>query len=171
VSLVSADRRLANQMAETCNVRVIRIHPRQYILWCRECDYHPTLYEPSVVELGPLLDRWGPAKILRQCYIDTGSTAAFASKLEDGQETGLSRTVERRHVTSRTSRVTGKRTVRYDLIKTEVPKIFHWEEHRPKVRPKKYRHKSGLLSETASQVWDRRSSSASSWRAGGSGIA
>jgi hypothetical protein len=170
VILVSADRRLANQMAETCNVRVIRIHPRQYILWCRECDHDPVRYEPTVAELGPLLDRWGPSAVLRQCYIDTGSIAAWASKFEDGQETGLSRVVERKLVTSHQSRVTGKRTVRYDLLKTTVPKIFTWEEHRPKLRPKKYRHKSGILSETASQVWDRRSSSAAGWRSGSSGI-
>jgi hypothetical protein len=90
VLLISGDRRLANQMAQTCNTQVECLHPAPYIVWMRESgkDFQSEEDARSVV---PSIQRGRRRSPYTALYLDTGSLAAWAMKLTsvqgaDGEE-------------------------------------------------------------------------------------
>jgi hypothetical protein len=125
VLLVSSDRRLANQMAETCNVTVIRLSPQEFV--------RQAFLSSTIVEVGmslSFLDTKGiPTKYT---YVDYGSLAAAAMPMqsEDGNlyrrrllETGWS-------AEGRFSKVT---------LTEVIPRRLATEVHKPVTRPKTWR--------------------------------
>jgi hypothetical protein len=159
VILVSSDRRLANQMAETCNVTVIRLSTREFAR--RAFEAGVTISSDMPIEF---LDTKGISTDL--VFIDFGSVAAAAMPLqpEDGVlyrrrliETGWSHE-------SRFSKVSLTKVMPHRLA-TEV--------HKPVTRPRIWRsgsRPSGSVYSTHSS-WKRSITSCSerSWWRPGSG--
>jgi hypothetical protein len=145
VILVSADRRLANQMANTCSVRVYLVDPRDYILWCRRegFDYQREI-EPEV------MSSWfrdaGPKDPFRMVYADTGSIAAAAAKLQD-DDTGDGRKIFHRVPISTEGRLDGNlRSSTYLLYPLEISGDLSYRLYQPVLKPKRYRSSEGTLS-------------------------
>jgi hypothetical protein len=162
VALVSNDRRLANQMAETCNVPVYRIRPREYAIECYRQSLEPKDAQKALVAKA-MGNRQGPTHL----YVDTGSLSADAVHLvEDEDGSILKRTV------TATGWNGSKRFSRVTLTKT--PALLHWkaEKHRPVTRPKVWRQGSRPAESIYSShsSWRRTHKSASSdsawWRPG-----
>jgi len=145
VALVSGDRRLANQMAETCNVTVLRVDPQQYVL-------HQSFQGLRPEEESPHTLRKGGMKGFESLYVDTGSVSAHASRMcsEDG-------VYYTRHLRS-TGWSGEDRYTSYTLKRVEGVRRIRFEVHKPVIRPKIWR--SG--SRSHSSVY----SSQSSWRSG-----
>jgi len=140
VILVSADKRLANKMANTCNVSVHLFHPIQYIQWCigGGIDYRdesPDLSHFDVIG-STIASEPGP---YRSVYIDTGSISAFLARMQEGEEQGQHILYRRDLVESGVDK-DGHRFERYDLRKipsrdvSSAIKVF-----RPLLRDKKSR--------------------------------
>jgi len=125
VLLVSADRRLARQMAETCNVTVCRVDPYKYVEIATQsgrvisADMDPSfLYE------------WIPdIKI----YLDTGSIMAAGSRCTLEGTTPMYRTVRK------TGWNAGKRFSEITLTKLSTSPHIRKETHYPISRPKVWR--------------------------------
>jgi hypothetical protein len=142
VCLVSADRRLANKMAETCNVQVIRIHPKQLLpmLLSRGETPHSGTNVEFLSEHGILCDYY---------YVDTGSLSA--ASVETVEEDG---TLYRRTVLS-TGWEGQKRFSKITLSKLSTTSLRK-EIHRPVTRPRIWR--------SGSRPYESAYSSHSSWR-------
>jgi hypothetical protein len=165
VVLVSADKRLGNQMANTCNVTVIRLHPMDYISWAHRSS-RPVLLEPSPEEISDLLSELRDYNRVRCIYIDTGSVNAYLSRIDaDSTPGNLKLRIPRRAVLDPKS---GKRTYQYIIEDSNIPKLPRLMIHRPVQRPKRFRTQSGLLGETRSRIssLSSRSLSATNWRRG-----
>jgi len=160
VVLISADKRLGHQMANTCNVQVIRVQPTAYILWARGHDHSWLKTEPPVETLRTYLDGLREQNIVSQVYLDTGSVNAYLSKVCDDDSAGL---CIKRPVSSRLRPDNGLRAYRYDLIPTSIPAGLRWTRHQPTTVPKRYRVSSAQLAETRQR---RSKSSLSSYTAG-----
>jgi len=146
VGLVSSDRRLANQLSQTCNVLVERIAPLAYILWARKRGIDLSLPEIDPALLDPFLEERGRADPLRKVYLDTGSIAAAAVRLQ-AETQGPEEKVFSRHLIETGYRDDGKRFERYVL--REIPEYarkLKSSPFRPVLRPKRYSHKSGSSS-------------------------
>lgn len=76
VLLVTADKRLCNQMANTANCTVLRMHPRDYILKCISMGLD--FSKPWKLVADTVCERGRPNFV----YVDTGSIAAYAANLE-----------------------------------------------------------------------------------------
>jgi hypothetical protein len=143
VALVSGDRRLANQMAETCNVTVLRVDPAQYAVRQITAGLEPADETRTTLEKGGMMG-------FEALYVDTGSVSAHAASM--AEEGGILYT---RHL-----RDTGwsgdRRYTSYTLRKLDVPRRIRFEVHRPVIRPKVWRS----TSRSHSSVY----SSHSSWR-------
>jgi hypothetical protein len=156
VVLVSADRRLANQMAETCNVTVHRIDPYDFVRVAVE-----SRIELSETVTGDFLSRYGVPN--RFTYIDTGSVLAAASKCEVENHVPLRRTV------LRTGWDGDTRFTQISLSKLEVRANLRRETHRPITRPKVWRsgsrpHESSYSSHSSWKSSYRTCLSEKSWR-------
>lgn len=156
VVLVSADRRLANQMAETCNVSVHRIDPYDFVRVAVESGI-----ELSETTNGDFLHKYGVPN--RFVYIDTGSVLAAASKCEVEQKVPLRRTV------IRTGWDGEHRFTQISLSKLEVRANLRKETHRPITRPKVWRsgsrpHESSYSSHSSWKSSYRTCRSEKSWR-------
>jgi len=129
VVLVTGDRRLSRQMANSCNLSIFRIHPREYILWAGEEYFHtphPDLMKLSASGVPP------PDK----AYLDSGSIAAFSATLCEERGTVVERIVTETGVAT-------KRYTKIVLRETERPINLRVEEiQHPIVRPKKWRSHS-----------------------------
>jgi len=158
VVLVSADRKLAKKMADTCNVTVIRLDPQEFV---RQAKMRG-------LEVSHRID----AKFLKELnipeehvFIDTGSLAASASKLveEDG-------VFFRRDVRS-TGWVDGTRTSSVTLSQLKRGRLRK-EIHKPQSRPRIWRqtsrpHESVYSSHDSWKTSrSRRSDDSSWWRTG-----
>jgi hypothetical protein len=155
VALVSSDRRLANQMAETCNVTVCRILPTSYVLGCQLRGLNiQEVNEELLVAANLFVDH---------IYLDMGSISACAVQYTEIDGFTYHRIL---HSTgwdeeSRFSKITLKkiRQVR-----------FQREMHYPVLRPKLWRSTSrpeeSVYSTHSSWRSSRRSSrsDASWWR-------
>jgi hypothetical protein len=145
VALISGDRRLANQMAETCNVIVFRYRPKDYIAICLEKDLSFQEEHPELIEhLGP--------KYRGRLYLDTGSLAADASHLYQDEDTDK---VFKRTVLD-TGWENGSRFTRVSLVETKRVRRLHAERHEPVLRPRIWR--------SGSRPYESAYSSHSSWR-------
>jgi len=142
VCLISGDRRLANKMAETCNVTVIRIHPNQVlgILAERGITPHSTLNVEFLSEYGIVCDHY---------YVDTG--ALLAASIEVVEEDG----VHYHRTLLDTGWQDGHRFSRVTLTKLRVRRLRK-EIHKPVTRPKLWR--------AGSRPYESAYSSHSSWR-------
>jgi len=144
VALISGDRKLANKMANTCNVTVIRISPKEFVRLSIMEGIVPS-HDSDINFLKGKID-----KRVRFLYKDTGSIASAASLMVEGED-GV---YYHRNVLStgwegdtRTSTVTLV-PVRRERLQMEV---VH-----PVVRPKVWR--------SGSRPWESAYSSHSSWK-------
>jgi hypothetical protein len=127
VTLISKDRRLANQMAETCNVTVIRVHPRSYVEACVIRGLSPQdVHEPLLWEAG-----------INGCfvYMDTGSLSASAVHYVEEDGSTYHRTLRS------TGWREGKRFSEVTLTKVKRVRIYK-EMHYPTIRPRRWRSTS-----------------------------
>ncbi|QLF49184.1 hypothetical protein [Botrytis cinerea binarnavirus 2] len=171
VVLVSDDRRLANQMAQTCQTQVIRIPSIDYILWSirRGTEFQSTTGDTVAVS-GSLSRRGTQRKDpVRAVYVDTGSIASAAARLQreanpDGEDTVFLRQVLQSGLDER-----GRRYVHYNLVDTKLPVDLKSTLHEPISRPRRFRmteNQSGSWSTTRPGGGTRPSpsSKSNSWR-------
>nr|UYL94519.1 MAG: hypothetical protein [Leptosphaeria biglobosa narnavirus 3] len=158
VTLVSSDRKLANKMANTCNVEVIRLDPQQFVAQAASRGI-PISHDTDtsfLKEVGVLTEF---------VYVDTGSVSASAVNMAEEEGVIYTRTV-------RTSEWRGDRRVSHitlaEMRKTRLRK----EVHRPQTRPRVWRqtsrpHESVYSSHSSWKSSRTRASESSSWwRAG-----
>jgi hypothetical protein len=164
VILVSADRRLANQMTNTCNVTVVCIDPRQYILYCAYHGCHPlSEVAPKTLWIDLGLSQIVPEPVVT--LLDTGSVNSFLSRTESltlknavlydivGSRGGES-IDEPRAVTYRVTTVPTRKTVHYRILRpVQRPKMFPMRDPLPVEEPSRRARLSS------------RSASSSDWRA------
>jgi len=164
VVLVSADKRLGNQLANTCNCAVIRIDPRDYIPWSRG----PMIGERNASDLSIVrsyLNTGGRGVNPVFMYIDTGSLGSFLARM--GPVEGDTLTVKR--ITSSARLPDGRRTVSYDLIKLAVPVGLRYFYHAPVTRQRRFRRSEHASSETRSRrslISSMSTSPTHSWKRG-----
>jgi hypothetical protein len=115
VLLVSADKRLANKMANTCNVPVHLFHPIHYIKWCIDggLDYRDESPNPEIFDVLTKSNTSKPDPY-RYVYIDTGSVSAFLAQMQEEQTKGQS-LLYRRDLVETGVDQNGHRFERYDL--------------------------------------------------------
>lgn len=162
VILVSGDRRLANQMANTCNVTVIRCMPSDII------RKFPNNVWTSMTEL-PVHEVWNvvqhphgiptPACI----YLDTGSVASACSNMASGEAEGLAGVIYRKDLIETGWDASGKRYARYTLTEVDTVAAAIPEIHIPVLRPRRYRSTRPLNSVYSIHGSDR----SSNWRSRG----
>jgi hypothetical protein len=143
VALVSADKRLANQMAETCNVTVIRIHPQEFVrvAHSKGIELHSKTDPNFINEFGDLN--------CDHILMDTGSISAAAVRLTEEDGILYNRTVLETGWSDNTrfSKVTLTKVSQTRLVK---------QLHRPVTRPKTWR--------SGSRPYESSYSSHSSWK-------
>jgi hypothetical protein len=154
IVLVSSDRRLANQMAETCNATVIRLSPQEFvrIAHVEKQQVNSTMSPDFLYEYGVTCDL---------ILLDTGSISA--------QSVGM--TEERGILYNRVVRSTGWRGEHRfsEVTLTKVTKTRLMKEvHRPVTRPKLWRsgsrpHESAYSSHSSWKNSLRSAGSESSW--------
>jgi len=121
--LVSSDRRLANQMSNQANIRVLRLEPKPLILLVpKEALNSQTVW--TVEELVPylgyfsnMISKW------TKVYVDTGSLSAAASRLEVGTDSFHNRVIYRREILNYTRPEDGVRQVAYNLYKEGIGRL------------------------------------------------
>jgi hypothetical protein len=139
VILVSADKRLANQMSNTCNVSVHRLDPLDYIkfMHSKGLDFHGS---PSDIQLlSTELNKGGRKDEFRALYLDTGSIMATASKLDvvpdDDRPHLVMRIVEESGFDN-----LGHRFSHYSLKELDCKRDVPVRIHNPVRLPKRYRY-------------------------------
>lgn len=160
VCLISADKRLANQMANTCQTLVCLVHPTDYITW--SVGIARSIQDPLTPdELEPYLERRGREDPIRYVYMDWGSIASHSANVET-DDNNLHR-IRRRKVVNYSTTQEGKRAVTYTLQNMEPVGKVPYRHYHPVSRPKRFRFGSG--SESLS-IQTRRNASErhSSWR-------
>jgi hypothetical protein len=157
ISLISGDRRLANKIANTCNVEVIRISPQEFVRLsvARGLEIsHET--DPSFLKgmLGPKVEH-----VLK----DTGSISASAVHMveEEGEIFHRSVTSSGWEGEHRVSHITLARVKR-----THLRKEVHRPESRPRIWRQSSRPQESVYSSHASwrETRTSRSGSSSWWR-------
>jgi len=157
VMLVSNDRKLANKMADTCNVTVIRLDPQEFvrIATCHELTVTAGIDTRFLKEYGHNADH---------VYVDTGSVAASASKLVEEDGVFFHRTVRS------SGWEDGTRTSHVTLTQVRR-KTLRVQTHRPQSRPRLWRqtsrpHESVYSSHDSwRSARSKRSDDSSWWRA------
>lgn len=140
VILVSDDRRLGNQMANTCNVYVIRVPSLEFIRWMKYRDLEPQSQSGWGLELlSHTIDRRGRRDEIVSSYVDTGSLAAAMSKLDTCDDPGQDGKIFRRVLTETGTRE-GHRFCSYSLQRLEGKQHVQSEIHRPVRLPKRFRY-------------------------------
>jgi hypothetical protein len=154
VVLVSSDRRLANQMAETCNATVIRLHPREFVrlAYLSGIEISADMTTDFLKEAGVTGD---------VILTDTGSVSAAASAVVEERGELLTRTV---HETGWSH---GHRFSKVTLTKVKKTRLVK-EIHRPVTRPRIWRsgsrpYESAYSSHSSWSESRRSSRSDSSW--------
>jgi len=135
VLLVSADKRLGHQLANTCNLHVVRLDPTDYILWSIRHGRDPIHEEPEPADIVGEIPSLYDANLVRHVYVDTGSVGAYLAKVDPDLDHGVRIRTPR---SSRVHPVTGKREYRYDIH--SVPDRFRIRgvRHVPVLKPKRY---------------------------------
>jgi len=162
VILVSADRRLGNQLANSCGVAVYRVDPREYIPWSLRPELGPSSREDPFVMQSYFARMVAPAPV--KTYVDTGSVNAYLARmqtLEDGSPTV-------RRTTSSCVLPDGRRQVSYDLIKLDIPSNLRTFYHAPVIRQKRFKRIEPSFGETPSRrsALSSRSLTSNNWRQG-----
>jgi hypothetical protein len=156
VVLVSMDKRLANQMSNTCNVQVERLHPLSYIMKMRWHEKDPIIDRGLALSLlGPDIPARERSDPIRAFYVDTGSVAHILSNLEEYAEGATDSVMRREHLSN--GFLNGKRQTQYVL--REIPKsalVLNTVPIRPVLKDRKFVHSNSSR---------RLSSSTVSWRA------
>lgn len=161
VILVSADKRLGNQIANSCAVAVYRIDPRDYIPWSRG----PQIRSGSAATDPFVVQSFFSRKVVPEpvkMYIDTGSMNAYLSRmqtLEDGSFVV-------RKTSSAVHHPDGRRKVRYTLIKLDVPQNLRCFYHAPVVPQRRFKAIEPTFGESTSRIsaMSARSARSSNWR-------
>jgi len=164
VALVSADRRLANQLSNSCNVTVVWVDPRSYISTCLELGFGPlTEVEPEIVT--SFLGTTGQHPLSR-VYVDTGSVNSFLARIESREGGKLKFHIN--HSCSGGDHWSRPRTSHYSVVTTDIMANLQYRIIRPIERPKRFRTASHMGSEVSSRrsTLTTRSLSAKSWREG-----
>nr|QTP72363.1 hypothetical protein [Botrytis cinerea binarnavirus 3] len=144
VCLISDDRRLGNQMANTCNVNVIRISPRSVILkiprerWTS--DTVVTMAEASAL----LMQTHYAGSKLSGVYLDTGSVASACAKYSDTDSSPGKRVFKFRETISTGYNVHGQRYNQYLLRTEEVEVPLLYECHTNVYRGRRYKWQKPL---------------------------
>jgi len=140
VVLVSMDKRLANQMSNTCNVQVERLHPYSYVVAMRMQGLDPINDRIKALSLLrgliPARERNDP---IRAFYVDTGSVAHILTNLEEYDEGDHVSIRKREHLS--TSCRNGRRSTSYIL--REIPQTvatLQTVPHRPVLKDRRYQH-------------------------------
>jgi len=164
VILVSADKRLGHQMAETCNVTVYRVGPASYIMLALALGRDPmSEIDPFIISsyINGLSD--APAECI---YTDTGSVAAFLSKISHHDD----EFVYIKRITSESfpEQSAQKRSYTYDLVKLDIRAQLKVCKHTPVLAPKRFRGGGTPQGESSSRRsrLTIRSLSHKSWREG-----
>jgi len=153
VVLVTMDKRLSNQMSNTCNVQVERLHPASYVLRMRELGKDPIHdRDQALLLLAGMIPARERSDPIRQIYVDTGSVAHILTNLEE-YEQGVPSSVKKREYISSGVRDDGHRWTRYAL--RDIPQtmtVLRTEPIRPVLRDRRFRHSqsSGISSRVAS---------------------
>jgi len=141
VILVSLDKRLANQMSNTCNVQVERLHPISYIMKMRSEGLDPIHdREKAHALLAPLVPARERSDPIRHTYVDTGSVSHVLSNLEESEEGVPSSVMRREHMSKGTDEF-GRRWTKYAL--REIPKgalALNTIPIRPVLRDRRFPH-------------------------------
>jgi hypothetical protein len=157
VVLVSQDKRLANQMSNTCNVQVERLHPLSYVLAMMDEGLDPINDREKAHSLlkGRIPNR-ERADPIRAFYVDTGSVAQVLSNLEDegvGEQTDIK---VRAHLDSGV-RENGQRWTKYAL--KDIPRRVRDLQTvpiRPVLRDRRFPHRqSDASSGGRPRTWSR----------------
>jgi len=162
VILVSADKRLGNQLANSCGVAVYRIDPRDYLRWTRRPEIGPESERDPFVMCSYFTGRNTPKPV--KTYIDTGSVNAFLARmqtLDDGTATV-------RRTTSSEPLLDGRRSVSYDLITLDIPSSLRYFYHAPVTSQRRFKPIEPTYGETISRrsAISSRSMSSNNWRQG-----
>jgi hypothetical protein len=148
VILISYDRRLANQMAQTCNVQVMRIDPLEYL----SRTALPYVASPHVdrTELGKYL----PFDVSTMpVYADTGSISATATKMVMEDEGEQPDQLFFRSIQETGWNSEGRRYSRIELRRIRRARFFRTHIVRPRTRPKVFRS----YSRPSSTIYSNRS--------------
>jgi hypothetical protein len=138
VVLVTMDKRLANQMSNTCNCQVDRLHPLPYIMRMRCLGLDPVKDREQALNVLrdalPSRERNDP---VREILVDTGSVAHVLSNLEEYEEDAPDTAKRREHLTNGTEN--GTRWTRYVL--RDIPQHMldlHTVPHRPVLKDRRF---------------------------------
>jgi len=166
VGLVSADRRLANQMSNTCNVQVERLSPVLYIVEMRALGLDPVRDRDQALRIFagriPARDRNDP---VREIFVDTGSVSHFLTNMEEPESGDQRRTMRRDHVYSEI--VNGTRSTTYTL--REIPRTsgaIRTEPFRPVLRDRAFPHRQWSGRPRGARMTSHPSTGTQSWRSG-----
>jgi hypothetical protein len=154
VVLVSMDKRLANQMSNTCNVQVERLHPISYIMKMREFGLDPINDRASaktiIGRLVPSRERNDP---VREVYVDTGSVAHVLSNLEEYGQGESTHVMRREHLSTGVGK-DGHRWTKYVL--REIPRAalsLNTVPIRPVLRDRRFPHRQSLGASSRRGSW------------------
>jgi hypothetical protein len=149
VFLISGDRRLANQMAESANVTVCRLNPDDAIRLCA----FKGISDIYSLDLGTLREQFLAGRHSDTVYFDTGSVNAALAHYERGEHNEF---VKRKLIETGRNPDSHKRFSRFTLAAVKGRVTVRPETHTPLVRPKWTRSGSRSMSATYSEH--------SSWR-------
>lgn len=143
IGLVSGDKRLANQMAETCNVTVIRLHPQEFVRLAhlKGIEISSKINPNFLMEFGDLN--------CDHILVDTGSISAAAVQLTEEDGRLMNRTV------LETGWLGESRYSKVSLTEVSRTRLGR-QLHRPVTRPKIWR--------SGSRPYESSYSSHSSWK-------
>jgi hypothetical protein len=154
VVLVSMDKRLANQMSNTCNVQVERLHPLPYILRMRAEGKDPIIDRDQALSLMgkefPARERSDPIRLI---LVDTGSVAHILSNLEEYQEGVPESAMKREHVSKGVDE-NGHRWTKYALkvIPSRMLSL-NTVPVRPVLRDRRYQHSQSSRISARTKSW------------------
>lgn len=167
VGLVSADVRLAHQLANTCNVRVVAIHPFSYILWAERGSQNPVEEPTDSAQLRGILPDGLLAYPAFKIYVDTGSVNAFLSRMDVNPDGLL---VQRIPIATAGGMGTSQpRSTTYQLLPIPDRYFGRYRIHDPVMKPKRFRGTGPLSVESSSRrsvLSPQSLSSIRSWRSG-----
>jgi hypothetical protein len=164
VLLVSGDKRLANQMSNTCNVQVIRVDPQSYISVCLGHKWDP-MKELDPFVLASFLKPGTASSPVEFVYNDTGSIASQLVRVEEVTNDHLwIKTI----ITDPSQSINHmeKRSYKYLLSKADVLVGMKSMNHRPTYRDRKFRVPEPFGSESSQRrsLLASRSASSKDWR-------
>jgi len=163
VVLVSNDKRLANQMANTCNVRVGCLSPREYALCLRRLHLAVQGKPPAREVIHSLME--GSGNPPSHVYVDSGSLAAALAVL--GQDEGSEDVYVRALQSHSLDRQSGRRECRYWVIPVPIPTKLRCRMFYPTHRSRRHRTGRSDVALSSPRLEGLRSGSRSdsgSWR-------